>query len=211
MQISGVNSDYQKKTWNASDQAAKAQAAGTAAESAEREAKAGEVKDTFEHSDRTEEVAYKEPKRLSAEQMKTIQEQQIASFKSMLTSMLGTQAEKDKAARFGLTINADLFSKLTVSKEQQLEAQQAISENGEWGIKAVAGRIMDMAVALSGGDSSKIAVLRNAVEKGFQQAGVQWGQELPGICQDTHKEIDRQFDYWEEHGSLDGYEYGSEE
>lgn len=42
----------------------------------------------------------------------------------------------------------------------------------------------------------------------FKQAGVQWGQKLPSITDDTHKEISKRFDYWEENGSMDGYEYG---
>ena len=92
---------------------------------------------------------------------------------------------------------------------RMLAAQQAISEDGEWGVNAVATRIVDMCVSLSGGDSSKLSEMRAAVEKGFEQAGAQWGTSLPSICQDTHDEINKRFDYWEQNGSVDGYVYAA--
>lgn len=37
------------------------------------------------------------------------------------------------------------------------------------------------------------------------------GDKLPAITEETHKEITKRFDYWEENGSLDGYGHeGSE-
>lgn len=164
--------------------------------------------DTYEKSRETNTEKYTEPKRLTAEQLKKLQEQQTASFTKMLSSMLNNQADKAKLAYNGLS--ADLFKNITVTEEQRLEAEKAISEDGEWGVNAVATRIMDMASALSGGDSSKVSVLREAVEKGFKQAGVQWGASLPSITDKTHDEINKRFDYWEENGSLDGYEYEAE-
>lgn len=165
-------------------------------------------RDTFEKNNNIE-AAPTAPKRLTADQLKELQEQQVQSFQKMLSGMLTTQADKANLARNGIkAINADLFSRLTVTPDQQAAAQKAISEDGEWGVNAVATRIVDMAVSLSGGDSSKISELRTAVEKGFKQAGVQWGQKLPSITDDTHKEINKRFDYWEENGSMDGYEYG---
>lgn len=148
----------------------------------------------------------KTQKRLSADQLKAIQQQQMDSMTKMLNSMLNTQAKKAKLASNG--ISADLFSDLTVTPEQKLAAQQAISEDGEWGVNAVATRIVDMCVSLSGGDASKLDEMRAAVEKGFEQAGVQWGTSLPSICNDTHDEINKRFDYWEQNGSMDGYVYG---
>ena len=148
----------------------------------------------------------KTQKRLSADQLKAIQQQQMDSMTKMLNSMLNTQAKKAKLASNG--ISKDLFSDLTVTPEQKLAAQQAISEDGEWGVNAVATRIVDMCVSLSGGDSSKLDEMRAAVEKGFQQAGAQWGSSLPSICNDTHDEINKRFDYWEQNGSMNGYVYG---
>ena len=51
--------------------------------------------------------------------------------------------------------------------------------------------------------------MRAAVEKGFKQATGQWGTSLPSICNDTHDEINRRFDYWEKNGTIDGYVYSA--
>lgn len=168
-----------------------------------------ENKDTFVKSKDVETERYKAPKRLTSDQLKTLQDQQVEAFKNMMSKMLTSQADKAKVAGRGLNINADMFSRILVTPEQKAEAQKAVSEDGEWGVNAVATRIMDMAVSLSGGDTSKISTLKAAVEKGFQQAGVQWGQKLPDICGDTREEINKRFDYWEKNGSLNGYEYQS--
>lgn len=164
--------------------------------------------DTYEKGKEVNTEKYTPPKRLTADQLKKLQEEQTASFTKMLNGMLNSQADKFKLATKGLS--ADLFKNITVTEEQRLEAEKAISEDGEWGVNAVATRIMDMATSLSGGDSSKISVLREAVEKGFKQAGVQWGASMPSITGKTHDEINKRFDYWEENGSLDGYEYKAE-
>ncbi|MCM1298914.1 MAG: hypothetical protein NC203_06430 [Firmicutes bacterium] len=70
-----------------------------------------------------------------------------------------------------------------------------------WSADATAQRIFDFAQTLAGGDSSKIETLRNAVEKGFAQAGAsfskKYGQSsLPGVCQDTYKKVMDMFDNW---------------
>jgi len=167
--------------------------------------------DTFERSSSVaEEEAVTTPKRLSADELKRVQEQQSQSFSKMLDEIISNQANAAKKASYAKNgITKDLFTDLVVTPEQKLAAQQAIGEDGEWGVNAVATRIMDMCVALSGGDSSKLDEMRAAVDKGFEQAMGQWGGSLPSICSRTHEEINRRFDYWEQNGSLDGYTYQS--
>lgn len=212
MSLLSIGNTYQSKAaginFNAGETAEK-----TAAASEEKKAAGIPNVDSFVKGsgETSEKSGVVTPKRLSSDQLKEIQESQLSSFKNMIANMMTTQADKNNAANFGITLNKELFSKITVTPQQQIEAQQAISEDGEWGVNAVAGRIMDMAVALSGGDSSKAELLRNAVDKGFKAAGVQWGSSLPSICSKTHDEINKRFDYWEENGSLDGYEYKAAE
>ncbi len=168
------------------------------------EAKKADV-DTFVKS---AEAPATETKKLSANEIQKYQEQREQSFTKMLNDIISSQAnagKKAELAKKGLT--KDFFSDLVVTPEQQLAAQQAIGEDGEWGVNAVAGRIMDMCVALSGGDASKIEELRAAVDKGFKEAMGQWGSSLPSICSQTHDEINKRFDYWKQNGSLDGYQY----
>lgn len=172
------------------------------AEGVQTEAKTPDV-DTFVKSAESTET-----KKLSANQIRSYQEQREQSFTKMINDIVSSQANKGKKAELakkGLT--KDFFSDLVVTPEQQMAAQQAIGEDGEWGVNAVATRIVDMCVALSGGDASKVEELRAAVDKGFQQAMGQWGGSLPSICDQTHDEINKRFDYWKDNGSMDGYEY----
>lgn len=142
-----------------------------------------------------------EAKKLTSQQLMELQDQQMASFQNMIASILNKQAGE-------VTITKDLFSQLTVSPETSANAAQAISEDGEWGVDAVAGRIMDMVVSMSGGDTSKLETYRDAVYKGFSQAEKQWGGTLPDISYKTRAELDKRFDYLGQNGSMDGYVMG---
>lgn len=153
-----------------------------------------------------------ETKKLSSDQLKALQEQQVASFQNMIADILNNQAGQSGLIRGkDIMITKDLFSQLKVSPETSAAAAQAISEDGEWGVDAVAGRIMDMVVSMSGGDTSRLETFRNAVYKGFSQAERQWGGKLPDICSRTRDELDKRFDYLSEKGSMDGYVMGKTE
>ena len=207
--ISTVNlGNYGAANMYAVSEKAKSEVQGSSAEEAAKNGASAVTPDvdTVEKTQKTDNEAGVQ-KRLTADQLKAIQDQQTASFQKMLSSMLTSQAKKSKLATNG--ISADLFSDLTITPEQKLAAEQAISEDGEWGVNAVATRIVDMAMSLTGGDSSKVAEMRAAVEKGFKQATGQWGTSLPSICNDTHDEINRRFDYWEKNGTIDGYVYSA--
>lgn len=76
------------------------------------------------------------------------------------------------------------------------KAELAISENGEFGIKAVSDRLVNFAKAISGGDKSKISQLKSAIDKGFAAAKDALGGYLPPICNETYKETMRKLDDW---------------
>lgn len=115
------------------------------------------------------------------------------SFRRMLQSMVAKQGQQSNLTLFGL----DLY----VTPEDSAAAAEAIAPGGEYSVDAVATRILDMAKALSGGDDSKIALLRDAVIKGFKAAGVELGGKLPGICEDTYDECMKRFNEWEKEAS----------
>ena len=77
-------------------------------------------------------------------------------------------------------------------------AQAAIAEGGAYSVNAVADRIMTMATALAGDDQGKLQKMRDAVEKGFSQAGLDFkdatNSDLPQICKDTYTEVINRFD-----------------
>lgn len=99
-----------------------------------------------------------------------------------------------------------------VSGEQQLtvdaatiaKAKAAIAEDGEFGVKQVAERILSFAKMAIGGDPSKLDAIRAAVEKGFKEAAEMLGGTLPEISQKTHEVIMAEFDRWQSDGMPEG-------
>ena len=87
-----------------------------------------------------------------------------------------------------------VFENLEVDPATREQAQKDIAEDGYWGVKQTSERIFDFAKALSGGDPDKMEDMRKAFEKGFKQATQAWGDELPGISQDTYKAVESLFD-----------------
>lgn len=129
-------------------------------------------------------------RKLSASDLQTIKDAADQRYESMLAlvkQLLAKQGEKAKRASGA----DDEDETQSVS-----EAQAAISEDGDWGVKAVSDRIVQFAVAISGGDKTKYDELKAAIDKGFQEATKKWGGELPGISQDTYKEVMRKLDAW---------------
>lgn len=157
--------------------------------------------DTFTKSEPEENITYEPPKKLTAEQVDALKRQVEESMQNLAKQMLGEQYEIAKTAN-GEVDFATLAKDLGIGTTPEAAAE-AISENGNWGVNAVSTRIIDMAVNLSGGDTSKIGMLREAVQKGFAQVGNL--EDLPEVCQQTYDEIMKRFDYLEENGTMDGY------
>lgn len=85
---------------------------------------------------------------------------------------------------------------LVVDDETRAEAQKAISEDGEWGVKAVSDRLVAFAKAISGNDKSKIGELKAAIDQGFKEAEKAFGGKLPDISYQTYDETMRKLDEW---------------
>lgn len=83
--------------------------------------------------------------------------------------------------------------KYEVDSETKAKAQQAISEDGEYGVKKVSERLFDFALALSGGDEEKMKKMEEAFEEGFKEATKSWGGELPEISKQTYDAVKEKF------------------
>lgn len=94
--------------------------------------------------------------------------------------------------------------KLTADPATIKAAQDAISEDGEFGVRKTSERILSFAKAAIGGDASKIDKIRAAVEKGFDEAKQILGGVLPEISQQTLKTIQDEFDRWKNEGIPEG-------
>lgn len=92
----------------------------------------------------------------------------------------------------------DVFEgkEVKVDEETRLEAQKSIEDGGEHSVDAVATRIVDFAKAISGGDKSKIGILKKAIDDGFAGAKAAFGGELPEISRKTYDEIMRRLEDW---------------
>lgn len=88
-----------------------------------------------------------------------------------------------------------------VTGDDRLQAQAAIAEDGEFGVRAVSDRLVNFAISISGGDRSKLEALREAINAGFQAASDALGGHLPDICRETHAETMRKLDAWAQEGT----------
>ena len=102
---------------------------------------------------------------------------------------MGKQANK-------YTKLADLFKNINADPATIAQAQKDIGEDGYWGVEQTSDRLVSMAKALSGGDSTKADELIAAMKKGFEQATAAWGDELPSICQNTIDSAVKKMESW---------------
>jgi hypothetical protein len=92
--------------------------------------------------------------------------------------------------------STDILSSLGITTEDIDAAKQAISDDGDFGVKAVSDRLVDFAIAVSGGDKSKLSELTSAIDKGFSAAKKALGGKLPDISQQTYDETMRKLNEW---------------
>ena len=97
-----------------------------------------------------------------------------------------------------MLLSPDKFALPAVATTPE-EAEKAVSDGGDYSIDAVAGRILDMASSIANGDPEKLKAMQEAVEKGFEAAGLSWkdtfgeDSEMPEITQKTHDEVTKRF------------------
>ena len=129
--------------------------------------------------------------------------QKIDAFQKMVAALLKKQGVESNNTLSDLMKSmeegrlGEFMSNVLVDEATKLKAQEMISEKGEWGVEQTATRILDFAKAFSGGDPSKINLLRNAVEMGFKAAEKVWGGKLPEISYKTYDRIMEGFKEWE--------------
>ncbi len=105
---------------------------------------------------------------------------------------------EDLLRRQGKSIKLiDPFEVIDIDEQARLEAQNMIATDGPLGAEAVSQRIVDFAIAISGGDSSKLDSLKAAIDEGFSQAKKVLG-DLPDICSQTYDLIMEKLDKWGE-------------
>lgn len=110
-------------------------------------------------------------------------------LQNLVNQLLGEQANK-------YTKLSDLFKNIKADPATIAQAQKDVGEDGYWGIEQTSERLVSMAKALSGGDSTKADQMIAAMKKGFDQATAAWGDKLPSICQDTIDSAVKKMESW---------------
>lgn len=125
-------------------------------------------------------------------QLKDEQESIQQKFLDKMTSgTIGKQYSLFQNANASLTQTSDGIWKFiasgnyTVDAETKKEAQEAISEDGYFGVKKTSQRLFDFVAGMAGGDTAKMKSLQSAVETGYKDAEKTWGGTLPQISSDT--------------------------
>lgn len=168
-----------------------------------------EVKEKEANVDKLElsEEATNKMKELAKETVEKNEEMQAQNMKNLITSMMTNGATKSDVKNLISAQNAATKAEMTDDPAFN------VSEDGALGVSAVADDIMNLALAFAGDDPEKLELMKSAVIKGFEAAGLEIDEDgnasgLPGVSIDTFDEIMKRFDYAAENGnSLDGYTY----
>ncbi len=169
---------------------------GQAAEGAASEGKIEQDPDSVDLSDDAKSVNKMSAEERSAlvKSLKADQEYQMTRFINMMTQTFTKQGFTGKTAEDDSFWKMFSSGNLSVDLETKKAAQEAISEDGYWGVKQTSDRIFKMAQALAGDDPEKMKTMQAAVKKGYEAAGKAWGSDLPDIAGETIDAVNKMFD-----------------
>lgn len=182
----GKTDTYDKKQGNANEPAAVLelgkQSENTAVTYAKPAAKTAAADEAG--NGKTTKINAEEINRLWAETNKATE-----NLRNMVEELLKSQGKTFKDVLSGK-------EELIVDEKTRAAAQQAISENGEWGVNAVSDRIVAFAKAVSDNNPEMYDKLMSAIDEGFAQAEKAFGGQLPDISKKTYDEIHRKMEEW---------------
>lgn len=133
-------------------------------------------------------------KGLSSEEVERLKEEAdraSAPLRDLVEKLITKQGDSS----WNISVSLEITGSFNVDMTQT-EAAAAIEEDGEWGVEAVSDRIVDFAKAISGGDTSKLETLREAIDKGFAMAKNTLGGTLPDISSKTYDAVMKKLDDW---------------
>ena len=184
MDFNGIGTSYSSyETKNVSAKSTNDKKADSTDKFSEKSAYS-EISASYEPSSSTSKVTSAADRKAIIAQLKSDTEQRMAQMQSLVTKMFAKQ---------GITIGTadDMWKALangnfTADASTIAQAKEDISED----------RLLDFAVALSGGDEENMKKMVSAVEKGFKEATKSWGKDLPSISNDTYSATMKKFDQW---------------
>ena len=143
-----------------------------------------------------------EPDMEKVRKMWSEHDSKVEQFRMLVETLLNKQAQKfDLAYDWYGKIDWNDPNQVEIDDETRAAATAEIEEGGYYSVEETAKRLLDFAVALSGGDPSKVDLLRGAVDQGFKEVEKIWGGELPEISKKTYEAVMNGFDEWANAGS----------
>ncbi len=168
--------------------------------------------DTYQSQQPQKKVTYDNPTvKPDMETVSKLMEESDQAFnhlKQIVTEMLRRQGLEFRDIK---AIKPEELEEIEIDETARKEAEAMIAEGGDYSAENVSDRIVDFAKAISGGDKSKLGLLRAAIEAGFKAAEKTFGDELPDISKETHQLIIDKLDAWENEGKVSETEDGPPE
>lgn len=128
--------------------------------------------------------------------LKMDQQNRITSMQNLVEKVLNKQKGAFDLANGSNLANIFRQVAQAATPDAIAQAQKDIAEDGYWGVEQTSDRLVSMAIALTGGDTSKADEMKDAITKGFNKAAGAWGEKLPQICQDTYDAAMKKMDDW---------------
>lgn len=144
-----------------------------------------------------QEVATVKPDLVTIERLREESEQAYSQLRELVERLLLKQGYSFEQLLNNEIADAD-FSSIEVDEATQAEAAALIADDGPLGAEAVSDRIVEFAKAISGGDISKLGMLRAAIEQGFTEAKQMLGDYLPDVSIRTQELVSQKLDAWQE-------------
>lgn len=149
--------------------------------------------DTYTPAKEEKSIVYEKPAYKvdvdSIERLKAEADKNYQTLRQLIQQLLERQG-----VNIELALSGD--ATVEVDEETRTQAQEAISDGGPLSPENVSNRIVDFAIAISGGDKTKLALLKEAIDKGFQAAADALGGTLPDISYQTYELVMEKLDAW---------------
>lgn len=143
-------------------------------------------------------VERKKPDASEIDALKAEAERTTENLRKLVEQLIQRQNDKYKTLESSQAAEDQALSleDLGITTSDIEAAKKAISEDGEFGVKAVSDRLVNFAISVSGGDKTKLDELIAAIDEGFAAAKEILGGELPEISMKTYDETIRKLKEW---------------
>jgi len=103
---------------------------------------------------------------------------------------------KEQGIDFKIATGGAGAEEIDISQLTQEDAQALVADDGYFGVDKTSDRIVDFAIGIAGGDPSRLAAIKEGVDKGFNEALEAFGGQLPEISYKTYDAVMQKLDDW---------------